>query len=42
MSRFKEIGIILNTQLIIKEYCRICPDMKKYSKSNLKNGVIDF
>ena len=33
MSRCKEIGIIVNTQLIIQEYCRICPDMKKYSKS---------
>ena len=42
MNRCKEIGIILNTKLIVQEYCRICPDMKKYSKSSLKNWCYRF
>ena len=28
----KEIGIILNPNLVIQEYCRICHEIKKNSK----------
>ena len=42
MTRCKEIGIIVNTRLIIQEYCRICPDLKKNSKPTLKKWCYRF
>ena len=42
MIRCQEIGIILKTRLIVQEYCRICPEMKKYSKLTLKKWCYRF
>jgi len=38
----KEIGIILNSNLIIEEYCRICPDVKNNSYSSLRKWFYRF
>ena len=35
IDRCKEIGINLNMNLIIEEFCRICPHVKKNSKNTL-------
>ena len=40
--RCKEIGLSLNTKSIIEEYCRICPNMKQYSKHTLKKWCYSF
>ena len=40
--RCKEIGLSLNTKSIIEEYCRICPNMKNYSKHTLKKWCYRF
>jgi len=38
----KEIGIFLNSNLIIEEYCRICPDVNKNSNSSLRKWYYRF
>ena len=38
----KEIGIILTPNLVIEEYCRIFPEMEKYSKSSLRKWFNRF
>ena len=40
--RCKEIGLPLNAKSIIEEYCRICPNMKKYSIHTLKKWCYNF
>ena len=38
----KEIGINLNPNLVIEEYCRICPEIKKNTKTCLRKWFYRF
>ena len=40
--RCKEIGIKLNSSLVIDEFCRICPKMIAYSKRSLRKWYYRF
>ena len=42
INRCKEIGIKLNMNLIIEEFCSVCPYMKKYSKNSLRKWYYRF
>ena len=42
IDRCKEIGINLNMNLIIEEFCCICPEMKKCSKNTLRKWYYRF
>ena len=42
INRCKEIGIKLNMNLIIEEFCCLCPQMKKYSKNTLRKWYYRF
>ena len=42
IDRCKEIEIKLNMNLIIEEFCCICPQMKKHSKSSLRKWYYRF
>ena len=42
INRCKEIGINLNMNLIIEEFCCLCPYMKKYSKNTLRKWYYRF
>ena len=42
INRCKEIGIHLNMNLIIEEFCSLCPDMKSYSKNSLRKWYYRF
>ena len=42
IRRCKEIGINLNKNLIIEEFCNLCPDVKQYSKNSLRKWYHRF
>ena len=42
ITKCKEIGINLTMNLIIQEYCRICPEKKNCSKSTLRKWYYRF
>ncbi len=42
IDRYKGIGIKLNMNIIIEEFCCLCPDMKKYPKNSLRNWYYRF